>query len=172
MRNHPGSHYAIHRQPRRIGMRIEKLLPLTVAMLHGFKPDRCRRLMNGVKNKKGLTMIEVLMAMTIFAIGFLALGTMVISTTRNNTTGNIVTHATMLARERIEYLKSLPIEQIKIQCSDDRVPERVADIFELVCGVEASFSDSANIIEVKVSWRRHGKNREVVLKTLTRGNGT
>jgi prepilin-type N-terminal cleavage/methylation domain-containing protein len=128
--------------------------------------------MNGVKNKKGLTMIEVLMAMTIFAVGFLAIGTMVISTTRNNTTGNIITHATMLARERIEFLKSLPIEQMKNQCSDDMDPERLDEIFERVCGVDVSFSSTANIIVVKVSWQRHGKNREVVLKTLTRGNGT
>ena len=117
-------------------------------------------------------MIEVLMAMTIFAVGFLAIGTMVISTTRNNTTGNIITHATMLARERIEFLKSLPIEQMKNQCSDDIEPERLDEIFERVCGVDASFSSTANIIVVKVSWQRHGKNREVVLKTLTRGNGT
>ena len=117
-------------------------------------------------------MIEVLMAMAIFAIGFLAVGTMVMSTTRNNTTGNIITQATMLARERIEFLKSLPIEQMEDQCAEGIEPERLAEIFKRICEVDASFSGSANIIEVKVSWQRQGKDREVVLKTLTRGNGT
>ena len=56
-------------------------------------------------NKMGFTLVEVLMAITIFSIGFLAVSTLVIATTRNNTTGNIMTKATMLARGKIEQLK-------------------------------------------------------------------
>jgi prepilin-type N-terminal cleavage/methylation domain-containing protein len=127
---------------------------------------------NFIKTKEGLTIMEVLMAMAIFGIGFLAVGTMVLSTTRNNTTSDIITQATMLARERIEFLKSLPIEQMEEQCAEDIEPERLAGIFKRICEVDTSFSGSANIIEVKVSWHRQGKDREVVLKTLTRGNGS
>jgi hypothetical protein len=111
------------------------------------------------------------MAMAVFTMGFLAVGTMVLSATRNNTTGNIVTQATMLAREKIELLKTLPVDQIEKQCSDDLEAERMNGIFERVCGVEASFSDEAKIIEVTVRWHRQGQHREVVLRTLTRGNG-
>ncbi len=50
------------------------------------------------KNNKGRTMIEVLIAMAIFAFGFVAVGCMVLSTTSNNTAGNIITIATRLAR--------------------------------------------------------------------------
>lgn len=124
------------------------------------------------KNRKGRTMIEVLIAMAIFSIGFLAVGTMVISTTRNNTTANIITIATMLARERIEFLKTLPMEQMAIQCPGDSETKRLGVIFERVCTVDPSFSDTANIIEVTVSWNRRRPDREVVLRTLTRGNGT
>ena len=127
---------------------------------------------NLIKTIEGLTMIEVLMAMTVFAIGFLAVGTMVLATTRNNTTGNIITQATMLARERIEYIKSLPVEQMEEQCAEGIEPERLAGIYKRICTVDTSFSESANIIEVKVSWRRQGKNREVVLRTMTRGKGS
>jgi prepilin-type N-terminal cleavage/methylation domain-containing protein len=125
-----------------------------------------------IKTKEGLTILEVLVAMAVFAIGFLAVGTMVLSTTRNNTTGDIITQATMLARERIEFLKSLPIEQMEEQCAEGIEPEHLAGIFKRICEVDTSFSGSSNIIEVKVSWHRQGKDREVVLKTLTRGNGT
>ncbi len=117
-------------------------------------------------------MIEVLIAMAIFTIGFLAVGTMVLSTTRNNTLGNIITQATMLARERIEFLKTLPIKKMEYQCSGDLKTQRLGGIFERVCDVEASFSDTIKIVEVKVRWHRRGKNREVVLRTFTRGNGT
>ena len=125
-----------------------------------------------LRDKKGMTMIEVLMAMAIFAIGFLAIGTMVIWTTRNTTTGNIVTQATMIGRERIEFLKTLPIDDMAAQCEDAGEPEIIVPIYERECDVDRSYSSSANIITVKVSWNRKGQNRDVVLTTLTRGNGT
>ena len=117
-------------------------------------------------------MIEVLIAMAIFAIGFLAVGSMVLATTRNNTAGNIMTIATMLAREKIEYLKTLPIQQMKTQCAEDLEAEHLGSSFERTCDVSASFSETVKIIEVTVSWNRGRQNREVVLRTLTRGNGT
>ena len=117
-------------------------------------------------------MIEVLIAMAIFAIGFVAVGSMVLSTTHNNTAGNILTISTMLAREKIEYLKTLSIQQMETQCSENLEAEHLGGTFERVCDVSASFSETVKIIEVTVSWNRRGQNREVVLRTLTRGNGT
>ena len=117
-------------------------------------------------------MIEVLIAMAIFAIGFIVVGSMVLSTTRNNTTGNLITTATMLAREKIEYLKTLPIQQMQTQCSEDLEAENLGKIFKCACDVSASFSNTTKIIQVTVSWNRRGQNREVVLRTLTRGKGT
>jgi prepilin-type N-terminal cleavage/methylation domain-containing protein len=125
-----------------------------------------------IKDKNGMTLIEVLMAMTIFAVGFLAIGTMVIWTTRNNTTGNIVTQATMMARERIEFLKSLPIDEMVNQCLPTLDPEIIDQIYQRKCSVDTSHSATANIVRVNVSWNRRGKKREVELATLSRGNGT
>ena len=122
-------------------------------------------------NCKGRTIIEVLIAMAIFTIGFLAVGTMVLSTTHNNTDGNLITEATMLAREKIELLKTLPVDQMKAQCAGEPEAERLNGIFERSCGVAASFSDKTRIVEVTVAWRRRGQTREVVLRTLTRGKG-
>ena len=122
-------------------------------------------------NNKGRTIVEVLIAMAIFAIGFIAVGSMVLSTTRNNTTGNLLTTATMLAREKIEYLKTLPIQQMQTKCSEDLEAEHLGNTFKRACDVSASFSETTKIIQVTVSWNRWGQNRKVVLRTLTRGNG-
>ena len=116
-------------------------------------------------------MIEVLIAMAIFAIGFVVVGRMVLSTTRNNTTGNLLTTATMLAQEKIEYLKTLPIQHMQTQCSEDLEAEHLGKTFKRSCNVSKSFSETTKIIQVTVSWNRNGRNREVVLRTLTRGNG-
>jgi len=123
------------------------------------------------RDKKGMTMIEVLMAIALFAIGFLAIGTMVIWTTRNTTTGNIVTQATMLGRERIEFLKTLPIDDMAAQCEDAGEPEIISPIYERECDIE-EHTDTANLIEVKVSWNQRGQSRELVLRTLSKGNGS
>ena len=123
------------------------------------------------RENKGMTMVEVMIAITIFAIGFLAIGTMLIWTTRNTTTSNIVTEATMMARERIEFLKTLPVEDMASQCLDEDEPEVIAPIYRRECEIE-KHTDSANLIEVKVSWNRMGQNRDVVLRTLSQGNGS
>jgi prepilin-type N-terminal cleavage/methylation domain-containing protein len=102
------------------------------------------------RNKKGMSIIEVMMAMAIFAIGFLAIGTMVIWTTRNTTTGNIVTQATMFARERIEFLKTLPIGDMAANCLDTDEPEIIDPIYKRDCDIEVH-TDTANLIEVRVS---------------------
>lgn len=59
---------------------------------------------------RGYLLIEALIALSIFAIGFLAVGKMVISATRNNTRSNIITQATLLATQKIEELKSQPLD--------------------------------------------------------------
>jgi prepilin-type N-terminal cleavage/methylation domain-containing protein len=127
--------------------------------------------LSNFKDQQGMTMIEVLMAIAIFAIGFLAIGTMVIWTTRNTTTGNIVTEATMIARQRIEFLKTLPVDDMAANCLDEDEPEIIDPIYERECDIR-TYSDTANIIEVKVSWSRRGQNRDVVLRTLSKGNGS
>ena len=57
-------------------------------------------------NKKGYMLLEALIAIAIFAIGFMAVSTLVFSAARNNTSGNILTQANMFAREKMEELKS------------------------------------------------------------------
>ena len=124
------------------------------------------------KNNTGRTMIEVLVAMAIIAIGLVVVGSMVLSTARNNKAGNMLTIATMLAREKIEYMKTLPIDHMEAQCSGNFDTKYLRGrTFKRVCQVGSSFSKTARIIEVTVSWNRQGQHREVVLKTLSRGNG-
>lgn len=123
-----------------------------------------------VKNKSGFSIIEVLMAMAIFAIGFLAVSTLVVATTKNNTTSNIMTQASMLAREKIEYLKALPLTDLEDACKDDTEPEVLRDIYKRDCDVK-TLSSTMKSIEVRVRWKRRGQDRSVILETTTRGYG-
>ena len=60
-----------------------------------------------IKNR-GYTLIEVLIAMAIFALGFLALATLQIKSIAQNANAKMLTDATTMAVESLERLISLP----------------------------------------------------------------
>jgi hypothetical protein len=124
-------------------------------------------------------MIEILMAVAIFSVGFLAVGTLIISTTRNNTTGNIITQATMLAAERLENLKDTPdiatLATGTYADSNNPIGDRgnPGGIYTRSWTVsDPLLNTTSRRIQVRVSWNRLGQNRAVELTTISRGNGT
>jgi len=58
-------------------------------------------------NEKGFTLIEILIAIVVFAIGILAVGKMQIAAIKGNYFANDLTRATTLAQDRMEKLISL-----------------------------------------------------------------
>lgn len=122
------------------------------------------------RNNNGYMLIESLIAIAIFSIGFLAVATLVLSSTWNNTNGNILTQANMLAREKIEELKSKT--DLTELDTPPVAPEPIGGIFTRSWTANDSLkSGTSREIEVTVSWSRKGKNHNVVLKTMTKGSG-
>ena len=117
---------------------------------------------------RGFSLIEVLIAMAIFSIGVLAVGSMQLSTTKNNTSGNITTQATMLAREKIEELKNLDRSALDTADGND-----TAGIYNRSWVTDqVAGSTTAWKLTVTVQWTRRGETRSAVLQSITRGNGT
>jgi len=123
---------------------------------------------------QGFSLIEVLIAIAIFSIGILAVGTLVLSTTSNNTSGNILTQATMLARAKMEE-KKRAADAGGLTASDDEAPSNVdmqgnpGGIYTYKCDIDdiaLPGGGNALRIQVTVSWTRKGQNRSVVLTTL------
>ena len=117
------------------------------------------------KNNRGFTLLEAVIAMGIFSIGILAVGSMQLWNTRNNSTGNFTTEATMLARQKIEELKTV---------SDLTALANGSDTIGIYTRswVPSNLTASSRILTVTVEWTREGNDRSVVLETVTRGNGT
>ena len=59
------------------------------------------------QNEKGFTLIEVLMGISIFAVGLLAIATMQISAIKVNSSANYLTERTTYAQDKLEELMSL-----------------------------------------------------------------
>lgn len=132
-----------------------------------------------LKNSKGYMMIEALVSIAIFAIGFLAVATLVFSTTRNNTNGNLLTQANMLARQQMEELKSTPnittLPTALTTFSDGPLDGNgnPGGIYTRTWTIQDALGfNTSREIQVTVNWSRRGQNRSIVLTTLTKGNGT
>ncbi len=127
--------------------------------------------------RPGYLLLEIVIAMGIFAVGFLAVGTLVASTSAHNTTGNIITQATLLAAETIEDLKSRPdITAVAPGIYGDGTPidahGNAGGIYTRTWVVSDPIGfDSSRRIQVSVSWSRLGRSRTVQLTTLVRGSG-
>ena len=70
--------------------------------------------MNEFKKNQGYTLVEVLIAMAIFALGFLSLATIQIKSIRQNASAQMYTEATTMAAESMERLISLPYDHLDL----------------------------------------------------------
>jgi Tfp pilus assembly protein PilV len=137
-----------------------------------------------IQEESGVSIIEVLISLTILAIGILAVAKMQVSTARNTTNGNILTLATMLANRHLEQIKSIedlsdlddalhPL--VVTQRFDEQGNSDASGLFEIsttVATASAPVGNLARDVAVTVSWnRRWGVNRQITLRTVTQGNG-
>ena len=129
-----------------------------------------------MKNTRGFTLIEVLIAVAIFSIGILGVAKMQLWNVKNTTTGNTTTMATMLGRGQIEELKgvdNVTALDTPEPCEDDIDADGNAGGIFTRCWIRGPGpTGSTRRIDVTVSWDRWGQNRSIVLTTITRGNGT
>ena len=114
------------------------------------------------------------MALTILAIGLLGVASMHLSALHNNTMGNLMTQATLLAQKKMEELKN------------------TADVTSLSDGTESGIDlagvsggkfdrawavtnplggNATRQIQVTVQWSHGAVNRQVVLASFTQGQG-
>lgn len=128
------------------------------------------------KNANGFSLIEMLIAMCVLAIGMLAAASLQYSAVRNNTTGNTATQANMLAKATIEMLKSQNIESTTLAVGDYVDPSPVdADgnpggIYNRSWQIDP-LGTSTRRISVTVVWTKFGSTRQVTMRSNTMGNG-
>jgi type IV pilus modification protein PilV len=83
--------------------------------------------MEKLKKEGGFTLIEVLIALTIFAIGLLAVAAMQVSAVKVNSTAGKLTNLSTLGMDKVEELSALPYSDALLDSAGNPHQEVMGD---------------------------------------------
>jgi type IV pilus assembly protein PilV len=130
-----------------------------------------------MKRSEGFTLLEVLVAVSIFAIGILAVASMQLTSIQGNAFGNEMTAATFLAQAQVERMKSVAdVSTLATGGDANPIDENENSgvggaIYNRSWTVAAGPSADSRQVTVTVNWSSGMGNHMVNLRTITRGNG-
>lgn len=117
-----------------------------------------------MKDSRGYTIIEVMFALSIFAIGILAVSGLSISAVGSNASARLITDATVLAEDRLERLAVLPFDNIQ----NGQATEGPYQISWTVVADEITTNTKS--ITVTVTCSNSWKNKNVTIRHLISKN--
>ena len=104
-------------------------------------------------NKKGFTLIEVLVGLVLLAIGLLAIAGMQLTSVRGNFFSSNMTQASILAQDRLETLRSLPYDDAALNLGNHQEGVIPGTIFTRDYDVLSNPGANMVNITVRVRWR-------------------
>lgn len=112
----------------------------------------------------GYTLIEILIALTIFSIGILAVASMQIAAIKGNASANWVTEGAAWAADRIESLMAQPYNSADLNPAGN--PHQAnSGMYNIVWNVTDN-GNSTKTVRVSVGWTEGNLNRNVGLDFL------
>ena len=126
--------------------------------------------------QSGFTIIEVLIGISIFAIGLFAIARMQMLSVRNTAVGNMTSQATMLANQKMEEIKTMAFDDLDALASpivennldEDGNPGGIYNRTTTIAAPAPPLDSYAREVTVQVQWNAaHGGNRTFELKSLT-----
>jgi len=116
------------------------------------------------REAKGFSLLEVLVALVFLAVGLLALAGLQMTSLRGNNFSHHLSLATVVAQDRLEFLKNLPLSSNRLlptQYNDQRVTLSGMS-FERTYSVTQA--DNMRTIQYTVRWN-DGRNHSVTFTT-------
>jgi type IV pilus assembly protein PilV len=116
-----------------------------------------------MQDEKGLTLLEVLIAMVVLSLGLLALAKMQITAIQVNAASGRLTQGTAFAQDKVEQLMALPYDDAKL---DDQTPAgevtpytetRPAQGYTITWTVDQDTVTGVKTINLTVTWSNRGR---------------
>jgi len=116
-------------------------------------------------NKKGFTLLEVLIGLVILAIGLLAIAGMQVTSIRGNFFSKNITEASYVAQDRLEFLNNLPLDDDRLDQGNYNEPTQTYS--GVVFNPSYSVVDNGGIktINCVVRWN-DGVDRVIAISTI------
>ena len=115
--------------------------------------------------EKGFTLIEVVAGLVILAIGLLGIAAMQVTSIKGGYFSNNVTQATILAQDKLEYLKNLSYSDSNLSSGQHNEGIISGTIFTRVYNVLEDAGNSIKTIIVSVQWTDRG-NHSISFSTI------
>lgn len=120
---------------------------------------------NNPSGEKGFTLIEVLIGLIILAIGVLAIAGMQITSIRGTSFSNNLTQASVIAQDRLEFLKGLPLNDARLNDGTYPDPPNIG-IFTRTYTALRNPNPNYVTITYDVSWTEKGIPHSVSFRTI------
>ena len=121
--------------------------------------------MSNSLEERGFTLIEVLIGLIILAIGILAVAGMQITSIRGTSFSNSLTQASVIAQDRLEFIKSLPLNDARLDTGTYPDPPNIG-IFTRIYQATRNANPNYVTIIYTVSWLEKGVTHTVSFRTI------
>ena len=115
--------------------------------------------------KKGFTLTEVLVGLIILSVGVLTITTLHIASTKSGYFSNNIAQATILAQDKLEYLKNLSYNDSDLSSGQHNEGILSGAIFSRQYTVAEDAGNSLKTITVIIEWADQG-NHSISFSTI------